>query len=102
MNRLETELQHMLNLISPPFFLGWRAFVWDKAKRLANQEPEEFADLPKRLEQAVLALRQNSSSSETPAEKPQTESPGKKAAPIPTTALRASTGQQSSCLLEGN
>lgn len=70
MDRLETELAHLLMLISPPFSQGWRAYVWDKAKRLAEEDPE-FRDLPDRL--ASSAKQQSSSSSEKPGEQPQTE-----------------------------
>ena len=93
MSRMEMELEHMLLMISPPFFHGWRNFIWDKAKRLAEQEPMEFADLPRRLEEAVLAQRQSSTSSEKPVEQLGTDEPGPKPAAIPTTPSRVSTGR---------
>ena len=101
MSRMEMELEHMLLMISPPFFHGWRNFIWDKAKRLAQQEPMEFADLPRRLEEAVLAQRQSSISSEKPAEQLGTDGPGPKPAGTPTTARLASTGLLPTSSLEG-
>ena len=99
MDRLEMELEHMLLMISPPFSQGWRAFIWDKAKRLAEREPAEFANLPAML--ASSAQRQSSTSSEKPAEQPGTDAPGPKPAAIPTTPPRASTGRLPMSLPEG-
>lgn len=53
MSRLETELAHMLRLLSTPTsFRLWKAHLWDKAKRLAESDPE-YSELPQLLEQAV-------------------------------------------------
>lgn len=98
MDRLETELQHLLNLISPPFSLGWRAYVWDKAKRLAEQDPE-FSSLPERL--ASSAQQQSSTSSEKQSGQPGMVEPERKPADTSTTPLQASTGQPPTSSLEG-
>ena len=98
MDRLETELQHLLNLISPPFSQGWRAFVWDKAKRLAEQDPE-FSSLPERL--ASSAQRQNSTSSEKPGEQLGTGEPERRPADTSMTAQLASTGRRPTSSREG-
>ena len=100
MSRLEMELEHMLLMISPPFSQGWRAFIWDKAKRLAEKEPEEFANLPAML--ASSAQQQRCTSSEKPAEQLGTDAPGPKPAATSTTALLASTGRQPMSLPEGS
>ena len=53
MTRLETELAHLLRPLSTPTsFRLWKAYLWDKAKRLAESDAE-FRELPLLLEQAV-------------------------------------------------
>ena len=100
MNRLETELQHMLEMLAPPFFNAWKGEMWHKAKRLAREEPETFADLPMMLASSVQ--QQSSTSSEKPVEQPGTGASDPKLAGTPTTALPASTGQPSTSLREGS
>lgn len=53
MKRLQLELAHMQRLLSTPTsFRLWKNYLWDKAKRLAESDPE-FSELPRLLEQAV-------------------------------------------------
>ena len=99
MNRLETELQHMLEMLAPPFFNAWKGEMWHKAKRLAREEPETFADLPTMLASSVQ--QQSSTSSEKPSAQPGTAGPEPKPAGTPTTAPPASTGPRPTSSLEG-
>lgn len=59
MTRLETELAWMLRLLAPPFTAAWKAYVWDKAKRLAESDPE-FAELPRLLTDAMKSAASTS------------------------------------------
>lgn len=51
MTRLETELNHLLLLLKPPFTMGWKAHCWHRAKEL-SQDPE-LADLPRLLTESM-------------------------------------------------
>lgn len=101
MDRLETELQHLLNLISPPSFPAWLEYAEWKARVLAQKYPQEFASLPMLLSRDVSAQRQNSTSSEKPSEQPGTGEPGPKPADTPMTRPRASTGRLPTSSLAG-
>ena len=50
-NNLEIELSHLLSLMTP-HREAWRNYVWDKAQKLAESDPE-MADLPARLTEAM-------------------------------------------------
>lgn len=54
MDRLETELTHMLQLLAPPYFNGWKAEVERKAKHLEATDPE-MAGLWNRVRAEVKA-----------------------------------------------
>lgn len=56
MTRLDTELTHMLRLLTPTSFLLWKAYLWDKAKRLAESDPAEFKELPQLLTERAKSL----------------------------------------------
>ena len=50
---LEYELQHLINLAAPPFRECWAAYIWVKAKGLAEHDPATYGDLPRRLKEAM-------------------------------------------------
>lgn len=50
---LEEELQHLQNLMAPPFREQWAKYCWAKALCLAESDPENYADLPARLKAAM-------------------------------------------------
>lgn len=53
MSRLQIELAHMQRLLSTPTsFQSWKAYLWDKAKRLAESDAE-FSELPRLLAEAM-------------------------------------------------
>lgn len=93
MDRLETELSHMLRLLAPPFRASWREYVWEKAKHLEATDLD-FAGLTARL--AASLQPPSATSSEKPAEQPLTATPGAMPAGSPITRPRASTGRRSS------
>lgn len=53
MTPLETELQHLLNLMAPPYRENWETYCLWKAKGLAKHYPEDYAELPSRLKKAI-------------------------------------------------
>lgn len=61
MNRLETQLQHLLRLMDPPLD-GWKAYCWARAKELA-EEDSDYSALPSLL---ALEMKKRAGSSETP------------------------------------
>jgi hypothetical protein len=64
MSRLELEMQHMLRLLSTPTsFRLWKAYLWDKAKRLAESDPAEFSGLPQALTDEMKKAESNPSPS---------------------------------------
>jgi len=104
MDRLETELQHMLKMLAPPFFNGWKDEIWAKAERLDATDPD-FAGLLNRIKAEVKARGwhkassvqpQSSSSSGQPAGQPGTETTAPTPARTSTTARKAPTGGQRS------
>lgn len=54
MTRLQTELSHMVRLLtaSEHSRRGWKAHLWDKAQKLAETDPE-YAELPRLLTEAM-------------------------------------------------
>ena len=54
MDRLETEITHMLRMLGPPFFNGWKDEIWNKAERLEATDPD-FAGLAERIKAEVKA-----------------------------------------------
>jgi hypothetical protein len=63
MTRSEMELAHLLRLMdSPTSSQAWRAYVWDKAKRLAESDPE-FSGLPQALTDEMKRRESNPSPS---------------------------------------
>lgn len=54
MDPLETELQHMLRMLEPPFFSGWKDEIWRKAEQLDAADPE-YAGLLNRIKAEVEA-----------------------------------------------
>lgn len=59
MTPLERELQHLINLMAPPFRNGWAQYCWAKALGLAKSDPENYAELPERLK---ASMRKSSAS----------------------------------------
>lgn len=109
MDRLQSELQHMLRMLEPPFFEGWRGEMERKAQELEATDPD-FAGLWVRLRQEVRARgwhktdsvqQQSSSSSEQPSEQPGTATADPMPAPTSTTRQKASTGSRPTYSLEG-
>jgi len=70
MTPLETELQHLLSLMAPPYRDNWKAYCWAKANALAETDPEFYAGLPQRLKEAM----QTDSKPSTPTQ-PSTDNP---------------------------
>lgn len=54
MVRLETELQHMLRMLAPPFFNAWKEEIERKAKALESSSPE-YSGLWNRVRAEVRA-----------------------------------------------
>jgi hypothetical protein len=54
MDRFETEITHMLRLLAPPFFNGWKEEIERKAKHLEATDPE-YAGLWDRIKAEVKA-----------------------------------------------
>lgn len=67
MTPLNTELQHLISLMAPPFREHWKAYCWTKANILAESNPQDYQDLPARLKEAMSAPS-------SPSEAPGTES----------------------------
>lgn len=53
MTPCDEELQHLINLMAPPYREAWKAYAWAKATALAASDPENYAGLPQRLAQAM-------------------------------------------------
>ena len=56
MSRLTVELARLTDLASDR--IAWQEYAEQKAKDLAKDEPEEFAELPRMLRQEVDKLKQ--------------------------------------------
>jgi len=54
MDRLSTEITHMLRMLEPPFFNGWKDEIERKAKDLEATDPD-FAGLWDRIKAEVAA-----------------------------------------------
>jgi hypothetical protein len=54
MDRLETEITHMLRMLAPPFFNGWKDEIWRKAEHFEATDPD-FAGLVVRIKEEVKA-----------------------------------------------
>lgn len=107
MTPIETELQHMLLMLAPPFFNGWKDEIERKAKHLEATDPD-FSGLWGRIKAEVKARgwassaqQQSSTSSEKPAEQPGTDGPEAKPAGTPTTRQPVSTGPRPMSSLGG-
>jgi len=66
MTELQTELEHLVNLMAPPFRDNFKAFCWDKALRLAATDASVFAELPALLKAAMQPKGANDVSSSHP------------------------------------
>jgi hypothetical protein len=55
MTALQTELDHLVNLMAPPWREAWKSYCWAKAVYLAESNKEEYGDLPRQLKEAMLA-----------------------------------------------
>lgn len=53
MTNLEMELQHLVSLMRDPYRDHWKAYVWAKAQYLAQQNPQEYCQLPDLLAKAM-------------------------------------------------
>lgn len=56
MDILQTHLQHLLWLLSPPYSQGWKLYVWSRAQELAKDA--ELAELPRLLTEAMQSQAQ--------------------------------------------
>lgn len=54
MDRLSTEITHMLRMLEPPFFNGWKDEIERKAKDLEASDPD-FAGLWAKIKAEVQA-----------------------------------------------
>lgn len=54
MDPFETEITHMLRMLVPPFFNGWKDEIWRKAEHLDATDPE-YAGLLSRIKAEVAA-----------------------------------------------
>ena len=50
---LQYELTHLCNLAAPPYRECWAAYIWVKAKGLAEHDPATYGDLPRLLKEAM-------------------------------------------------
>ncbi len=48
-DRLQTQLNHMLQMLKTNPHMGCKVYVWGRAKELAVQEPATFGRLPELL-----------------------------------------------------
>lgn len=55
---LEQHIEHLLNLLSPPFTENWRPYAWSRAKELAKDP--ELAELPSLLTYAMSSATKKS------------------------------------------
>lgn len=53
MNQAQSELNWMLELLKPPYTEGWETYCEKKAEGLARKYPQEYADLPRLLTEAM-------------------------------------------------
>lgn len=53
MTNLETELEHLVHLMAPPYREQWKAFCWAKAVYLSEHNPTDYATLPELLRAAM-------------------------------------------------
>lgn len=53
MTALQTELDHLVNLMAPPYREHWKGYCWAKAVYLAESNPTEYGDLPRQLKEAM-------------------------------------------------
>lgn len=105
MDLLEMEMQHMLLMLEPPFFDGWKDEIERKARDLEANDPA-YAGLWSRLKNEVQkrgwhrasAKKESASSSEQPREQPGLEIPP---AHMKQARKKLSTGSRSTSLLEG-
>lgn len=70
MTASETELAWLLILLKPPYTQGWKAYCEKKAEGLARKYPQDYADLPAMLAEAMS--QQSSPSVEADTENSQT------------------------------
>lgn len=63
MTALQVELAHLIALMAPPFQANWSRYCWVKANVLAESNPQEYADLPRLLKEA---MHRSSASAEAP------------------------------------
>ncbi|MDN8612767.1 hypothetical protein [Variovorax ginsengisoli] len=108
MDHLETEVQHMLRMLAPPFFSAWKDEIWRKAEELEATYPD-YAGMTARIKAEVKTRRwhvsappQSSSSSATPDELQPMDAPVETPAPTPTTPPKDSTGRRSSSSREAS
>lgn len=66
MTPLETELEHLLNMLAPPWTAYWREFCWCKATYLARERAEDYAGLPEMLAKAMKERGSPASSASGP------------------------------------
>ena len=60
--RLQTELDHLIWLMAPPYLDAWRPYCWAKANAMADADPEVFAQLPRMLKEAMQTVSNRSTS----------------------------------------
>ena len=51
---IEQHLAHLIALLAPPYREAWRAYAWDRAQKLASEQPE-LAELPRLLTDVMRA-----------------------------------------------
>ena len=54
MTALQVELAHLIALMAPPFQANWSRYCWAKANVLAESNPQDYADLPRLLKEAMF------------------------------------------------
>lgn len=69
MTPLQAELEHLMNLMAPPYRANWKAYCWAKANALVGSDPENYKGLPAALTEAMT----KKPLSETPSEQRGTE-----------------------------
>ena len=52
MTELQKALQHLIGLMDP-YREAWKAHCWAEAQRLAQESPQDYADLPRLLKEAM-------------------------------------------------
>lgn len=65
---LQTELQHLINLMAEPDREAWKAYAWAKANALAASNPDVYQALPEMLRAAM-----SGSSNQPGRERPSTD-----------------------------